>query len=187
MVGVFEDVGRRATPGFKRGGDEILLVGDFRPVLGGSEYLEIVHGLVAGAPPGTDLASEKAASDAVRRAISTGLVDTAHDLSGGGLAVALAEMALSGGIGAEVRLLPGGRQDVTLFGEAGGCVLLAASEEKLEELGELLEGVHYARIGRTGGRRLKLSELVDLELGELQKAYERDLFERHAPEGGHLG
>ena len=187
MVGVFEDVGHCATPGIKRGGDEILLVGDFRPVLGGSEYLEIVHRRIAGTPPRTDLAAEKPVYDAVRRAISAGIVDTAHDLSGGGLAVALAEMALPGDIGAEVRLLPEGRQDVILFGEVGGCILLAAPEEKLGELALLLRGVHYARIGHTGGKRLKLSALVDLELDELRKAYERDLFELHAPEGGHLG
>jgi len=187
MVGLFEDVSRRATPGFKRVGDEILLVGDFWPVLDGSEYLEIVHGRVAGVPPVPDLASEKAVSDVVQRAISTGVVDTAHDLSGGGLAVALAEMALVGSIGAEVRRLSVGRQDVALFGEVGGCVLLAVPEEKLEEIEELLEGVHYARIGRTGGGRLKVSGLLDLKLVELVEAYEQDLFERHAPEGGQLG
>ncbi|MBV9452659.1 MAG: phosphoribosylformylglycinamidine synthase subunit PurL [Rubrobacter sp.] len=187
MVGVFEDVGCRATPSIKRGGDEILLIGNFRPVLGGSEYLEIVHGSVTGTPLRTDLAAEKEVYDAVRRAISAGVVDTAHDLSGGGLAVALAEMALPGGIGVEARLLPEGRQDVALFGEVGGCVLLAVPEEKLGELKMLLEEVHYTRIGYTGGNRLKLSRLVDLELSELGKAYERDLFERHAPEGGYLG
>ena len=187
MVGVFEDVGRHATPGIKREGDALVLVGDFRPVLGGSDYLEIVHGQVAGAPPAPDLASEKAVSDAVRRAISAGVVDTAHDLSGGGLAVALAEMALCGVIGAEARLLPGGRQDLTLFGEVGGCILVAVPEGRIGELEEHLEGVHYSRIGGTGGGRLKVSGLIDAGLDELGEAYERDLFERHAPEGGHLG
>ena len=187
MVGIFEDVGRRATSGIKREGDVLVLAGEFRPVLGGSEYLAIVHSRLAGAPPVPDLASEKAVSDAVRRAVSSGLVDTAHDLSGGGLAVALSEMAIVGGIGAEVRLLPGGRQDVALFGEVGGCILLAVPEERLGELEEVFEGVHYARIGRTGGERLKVSGLLDLRLDELKAAYERDLFERHAPEGGHLG
>ena len=187
MIGVFEDVRNRATPPIKREGDVLVLVGDFRPALDGSEYLEIVHGRVAGAPPRPDLAFEKAVSDVVRRAISTGVVDTAHDLSGGGLSVALAEMALMGGIGLEARFLPGGRQDVTLFGEVGGCVLLAVPEEKLKELEELLKGVHYARIGHTGGGRLRLSGLIDLELRELLEAYEQDLFERRAPEGGQLG
>ena len=187
MVGVFKDVGRHATPGIKREGDALVLVGDFRPVLGGADYLEIVHGRVAGAPPAPDLASGKAASDAVRQAIAAGVVDTAHDLSGGGLAVALAEMALGGGVGVEARLLPGGRQDVALFGEVGECILVAVPEGRLGVLEEHLEGVHYSRIGGTGGGRLKVSGLIDAGLNELEEAYERDLFERHAPEGGHLG
>ena len=186
MVGVFEDVGRHATPDIKREGDALVLVGDFRPVLGGSDYLEVVHGRVAGAPPAPDLASEKAVSDAVRRAIAAGVVDTAHDLSGGGLAVALAEMALCGGFGVEARLLPGGRQDVSLFGEVGGCILVAVPEGRIGELEEHLEGVHYSRIGGTGGERLKVLDLIDAGLDELGRAYERDLFERYAPEGGHL-
>jgi phosphoribosylformylglycinamidine synthase subunit PurL len=187
MVGVFEDVARHATPGINREGDALVLVGDFRPVLGGSDFLETVHGRVAGAPPAPNLASGKAASDAVRRAINAGVVDTAHDLSGGGLAVALAEMALCGGVGVEARLLPGGRQDVALFGEVGGCILVAVPEGGLGELEEYLEDVHYSRIGGTGGGRLKVSGLIDVGLDELEEAYERDLFERHAPEGGHLG
>jgi len=187
MVGIFEDIRKRATPAIKREGDALVLVGGFRPVLDGSEYLEIMHGRVAGAPPAPDLISEKAVSDTVRCTISAGIVDTAHDLSGGGLSLALAEMALMGSIGAEVWLLPGGRQDVVLFGEVGGCVLLAVHEEKLEELEDLLEGVHYVGIGHTGGEKLSLSGLVDLELTELLEAYEQDLFERHAPEGGQLG
>jgi phosphoribosylformylglycinamidine synthase II len=186
MVGTFEDVGRHATPGTKREGDALVLVGNFRPILGGSDYLEIVHGLVAGAPAVPELVTEKAVSGAVRRAIAAGVVDTAHDLSGGGLAVALAEMAIHGGIGVEARLLPGGRQDVTLFGEVGGCILVAVPEGRLGELEKHLDGVHYSRIGRVGGDRVKVVGLIDAGLDEIQEAYERDLFERYAPEGGHL-
>ncbi len=186
MVGVFEDVHRRATPAMKREGDALMLVGGFRPSLGGSEYLEIVHGQVNGAPTAPDLAGEKAVADAVRRAVAAGVVDTAHDLSGGGLAVALAEMAMKGGVGAEARLLPGGRQDVALFGEVGGCILVAVPEERLGELEEHLGGVHHVRIGETGGERLKVAG-IDVGIGELRGAYERDLFERYAPEGGQIG
>jgi phosphoribosylformylglycinamidine synthase len=189
MLGVFEDVSRRATPGIKREGDAVVLVGDFWPALDGSDYLEVVHGRIAGTPPVPDLTSERAVADAVRQAISAGVVDTAHDLSGGGLAVALTEMALAGeaGIGAEVQLLPGGRQDVALFGESGGCILLAVPKARLVELEEHLEGVHYSLIGRTGGEGLKVVGLVNLALDEVEEAYERDLFERHAPEGGQIG
>ncbi len=187
MVGVLEDAGRHAKPGLQREGDALVLVGDFRPSLAGSEYLEIVHGRISGAPRKPDLQVEKAVSDAVREAIAAGIVETAHDLSGGGLAVALAEMAISGGIGAEARLLPGGRQDVALFGEAGGCILVAVPEGRLGELEEALGGVRHSAIGRTGGDRLVVAGLLDVGLDELRTAHERDLFERHAPEGGHFG
>ena len=86
-----------------------------------------------------------------------------------------------------MQLLPGGRQDVALFGESGGCILLAVPEARLAELEEHLEDVHYSRIGHTGGERLKVLGLVNLALDELEEAYERDLFERHAPEGGQIG
>jgi hypothetical protein len=94
---------------------------------------------------------------------------------------------LCGGVGVEARLLPGGRQDVALFGEVGGCILVAVPEGRLGTLEEHLEGVHYSWIGRTGGERLKVAGLIDSGLDELREAYQRDLFERHAPEGGHLG
>ncbi|BBL78423.1 phosphoribosylformylglycinamidine synthase subunit PurL [Rubrobacter xylanophilus] len=177
MVGLLEDVRRHATPEIKREGDALVLVGRFRPSLAGSACLEALHGLVRGAPPTPDLPSEKSVADAVRAAIAAGLVDTAHDLSCGGLAVALAEMAVSGGIGVEVGLLPGGRQDVALFGECGGCILVAVSEERLGELEEALAGVPHARIGRTGGDGIKVVGLVDVGLSELVEVYCRDLFE----------
>ncbi len=187
MVGVFGDVSLCTMVGSRREGDAIFLVGKFRPSLAGSEYLEIAHGTIAGAPPEPDLRAEKAASDAVRRAVAAGIADTAHDLSAGGLAVALAEMTIRAGVGAEVRLLPGARQDVALFGEAGGCCLLTVSEGRLGELTDALEGVHCSRIGRIGGDRLIVPGLLDVGLGRLRAAYERDLFERYTSEEGHVG
>ena len=119
MVGVLEDVSRHATPAFKREGDIVVAIGKRRRTsLAGSEYLEVVHGKVAGRPPEPDLDAAKKYSDLVRRLIADGLVDTAHDVSGGGELVALTEMALAGGLGfhyedVEVEMLIGGE------GEAG--------------------------------------------------------------------
>lgn len=177
MVGLLEDVRRHATPDIKREGDALVLVGRFRPSLAGSAYLEAEHGLVAGEPPPPDLPAEKAAADAVRAAIAAGLVDTAHDLSDGGLAVALAEMAVGGGVGAEAHLLPGGRQDVGLFGECGGCILVAVPEGRLAELEEVLGGVPHGVIGRTGGDGIKVAGLIEVGISQLREAYCRDLFE----------
>jgi phosphoribosylformylglycinamidine synthase subunit PurL len=180
MVGVLADVRRHATPAFKREGDLVVLIGRFRPSLAGSEYLEIAHGIVAGVPPDPDLTREKEYADAVRRLIAKGVVDTAHDLSGGGLAVALAEMALAGGIGMRFQEVEakfgGGREDGTLFGEASGCFLVAIPEERWEDLQRALGGVPYDDVAQTGGDLFKIGKFVNVNLEELGEAYERDFF-----------
>ena len=197
MVGVFEDVSRHATPGFKREGDMVVVLGRSSRVshghpLAGSDYLEIVHGKVAGRPSTPDLVAEKEAADLVRGMIRSGLVDTAHDVSEGGLAVALAEMAMAGGVGMEIdeiEVEPMMRQGKSsaLFGETGVSLLVAVPEERWDDLQQALGGMAYDQIGRTVGEHLVVPEVIDLSLEDLRRAHERDLFERHAPEGGHLG
>ena len=183
MVGILEHVERHATPGFKRPGDLVLLIGDFRPSLAGSEYLEIAHNRVAGAPPAPDLSQEKRVASAVRRAVEEGILDTAHDLSSGGLLVALAEMALAGGLGVEVeKAAPGalingrGRADVALFGENGACFLVALPESHYSDLQRVLGKVPYLSIARVGGDSVKIGDLIDVKLEELREAYERDFY-----------
>jgi phosphoribosylformylglycinamidine synthase len=176
MVGVMDDVRRHATPAFKREGDAVYVVGDFRPSINASEYLEILHGKAAGEVSEPDLSSEKRASDAVRQAVASGMLDTAHDVSGGGLTVALARMALAGGLGVEISLLPGARMDVALFGECGGCFVVAVPEERAGEFERAVEGVGCSRVGTTGGERLSVAGLVDVPVSELAEAHGRDLF-----------
>jgi phosphoribosylformylglycinamidine synthase II len=197
MVGIFEDVNQHATPGFKREGDMVVVIRGRSPIsLAGSEYLEIVHGRVLGKPPRPDLGAEKKTSDLVREMVGSGLVDTAHDVSGGGEIVAVAEMALAGGLGVEYeenaagRMKAGhygGRADVALFGEESGAFVVAIPEERWHALRDALGGFAYDVIGVTGGDSIKIGDLIDVRLSDLEKAYERDLFEAHAPEGGHIG
>ncbi|CAA9426740.1 Phosphoribosylformylglycinamidine synthase, synthetase subunit [uncultured Rubrobacteraceae bacterium] len=208
MVGVFEDVNRHATPGFKREGDMVVVIGASsgssesrrESPLAGSNYLEIVHDKVAGRPPVPDLPAEKRTADLVRGMISSGLLDTVHDISGGGEAAALAKMALAGGVGFEYEELEiedlknNGILLETLFGEQGAGFLVSVPEARWTELEDALgcyeEGkpiIGYDVVGRTGGSSFKMGGLIDLSLDELREAYERDLFERHAPEGGHIG
>jgi phosphoribosylformylglycinamidine synthase subunit PurL len=187
MVGVLEDVSRHATPALKREGDMVVVIGSGPEVtIAGSEYLEIVHGKVAGRPPDPDLLSGRWTSDLVRRLVAQGLVDTAHDVSGGGEIVALAEMALAGGLGFEYdedmleRMIAGpgrGRADVAFFGEGAGDFFVAVPWERWYELQDALaEAPGYDQIGTVGGDRFKIGTLLDVSLQDLREAYERDLF-----------
>jgi phosphoribosylformylglycinamidine synthase len=104
MVGLLNNVERHCTQGFKEEGDVVLLLGPWPDEIGGSEYLSVVHGLETGPVPWLDLNLERAVQQVCRDLIQQGLVESAHDLSEGGLAVALAECCISGGIGADIGL-----------------------------------------------------------------------------------
>ena len=153
----------------------------------------MVHGKVAGRPPRPDLVAEKKASDLVRGMVRSGLVDTAHDMSGGGEVVALAEMALAGRVGFEYertssRVLPGrrGRPDA-FFGETGATFSGRSPGRTVgRSAGRPGRDVGLRQVGTTGGDRFKIGDLIDVSLQDLRKAYERDLFER-ARRADHIG
>lgn len=135
MVGLIPNWQRVVGQGFRRTGDWIYLLGlplttplrDPRISLGGSEYLAQIHGLVTGRPPQVDLELEQRVQATCRYGIQQGWVASAHDLSEGGLAVALAESCLSGQRGATIQLPVGTypRWDVLLFAEGGARILVS--------------------------------------------------------------
>ena len=190
MVGVLDDVSHHATIPFKRPDDVILLVGPLPGELGASEYLFRVHGLEAGRPPKLDLELERLVQQGVVKTIASGLCDTAHDVAEGGLAVALAEMAITGNIGFDVDLDPsdlvlGGvepRIDETLFGEAPARVLLTVPAARVDDtLAALLEvGAPARQLGRTGGSRARLTvgeRVIEAAVADLRESFERPLLE----------
>ncbi len=191
MVGVLQDVTRYATSAFKREGDMVVVVGaGGAPSFAGSEYMEVVHGEVDGIPRKPDLSNEKAFSDLVRSMVERGLIDTAHDISAGGEIFALAEMAISGGIGFEFDekelkyFLEHLRTDLAFFGEIGASFFISFPEDRWKEVQDVLGGsgssgggwVAYDDIGFTGGKRFKIGDYIDLSLEEMKEAYGRDLF-----------
>ncbi|MBS3886294.1 MAG: phosphoribosylformylglycinamidine synthase subunit PurL [Dethiobacter sp.] len=178
MVGLLEDVEKRCTQEFKADGDLIVLLGETYEELGGSEYLATVHGRVAGMPPALELAKEKALHQLVLGAIGQGLVKSAHDLSEGGLAVALAECTFGKNIAASVELRTNGlRSDSLLFGESQSRILLSVAADKVELLLALAaqENVPASVIGKTGGQKLSLTvdghEVINLPLDKMQNAW----------------
>ena len=158
MVGLVHDVDHITTQGFKHEGDVILVLGDTLAELGGSEFQAVVHGVTEGRPPQMDLDTEKRLLEAVLGAIQQGLVQSAHYLAEGGLAVALAESCISGNVGAKVQLETSLRPDVALFSETQSRILLSASPSQAAELEQFIasRGVPVANIGVVTGATLEV-------------------------------
>ena len=141
--------------------------------LGGSEYLELVHGLVKGKPV-IDLDLEKKVQGCCLEAIRRGLIKSAHDCSEGGLAVAIAESCLAGNIGFRSegwRIT--GRLDSTLFGEQQPRIVVSISLDSAVELGKtaMMWNVPLTRLGKIGGKRLLVKGYIDLSLAEMGEAW----------------
>ncbi|KKM10401.1 phosphoribosylformylglycinamidine synthase [Clostridiales bacterium PH28_bin88] len=177
MVGLLPDVEKRCTMSFKHPGDVVVLLGETLPELGGSEYLYTLHGVTAGRPPQLDPAREWAVQSCCLTAIQQGLVKSAHDCSEGGLAVALAESALAGGVGAEIRLEQDLAPHEILFSESQSRIILSVAPEHVEQVRRLAErhSVPFAVAGRVGGDRLLIKNgdatLTDLTLKEMEEKW----------------
>ena len=162
MVGLVADANRTATIGFSAKGQVIYLLGGGKPTLAGSEYLMFRHRLAGEAPPDIDLTGERALCRVLADVIGQGIVRTAHDVSDGGLAVALAEMCLAGtGVGCDVEIEVADRTDNALFGESGCRALVAVDAAKAAALESAASKgrVPLRRLGTTGGTRLRIRVL----------------------------
>ena len=173
-VGIVDDVTKIATLSFKAAGESIVLIGATRGWLGQSCYLADICGREEGAPPPVDLAAERSAGDLVRQLIGAGHATAVHDLSDGGLAVALAEMAIAGGVGATIEAISGLPAHAWLFGEDQGRYLVTARpDEAARILDEATKaGVEARIIGATGGDSLTLPGEAPILIADLGAAHE---------------
>jgi phosphoribosylformylglycinamidine synthase len=175
-VGLLPDIAEMATLAFKAEAEAIFLVGappDLGTHLGQSIYLREIHSREDGPPPPVDLVNEKRTGDLVRGLIRAGLATAVHDLSDGGLAVALAEMAMASGIGAKI-VLPDGLDLVpALFGEDQGRYLVTTKPQDCDAVGVRAEqaGVSTSWIGETGGDSLLLGPIA-VAVDRLSAAHE---------------
>jgi phosphoribosylformylglycinamidine synthase len=162
MVGLIEREEWITTQHFKKAGDVIFLLGDFGKELGASHYLKVVQRRKAGRPPRLDLERELAIQNALRELIRAGLVQSAHDCSEGGLAVALAEACFNpaGSLGAELDLTAAGerRRDEILFNESQSRIVFSSVPASAEKIVELLRqrNLPVHRLGTVGGNVLSL-------------------------------
>ena len=167
MVGVVEDINKVVTQSFKDEGDAILLLGETKEELGGSEYLKVVHNLKKGDAPSLELEKEKAVQKVVLNAIQQGLVKSAHDCSEGGLAVALAECCVTKKeTGAKIKIEENVRKDALLFGETQSRVILSCSKDNVAKISDLckVDDVKIQEIGEVTGDKLVINSLIELDV-----------------------
>jgi phosphoribosylformylglycinamidine synthase len=169
-VGLLPNVHRMATIALRREGDHLVLIGETKGHLGQSIYLREIEGKEEGPPPPVDLAVEKKNGDFVRKLIESGRVSTVHDVSDGGLLVAVAEMVMAGAIGAT---LTSEQTIPLLFGEdQARYVLSAPAHEAASIVAEAkLAGIAAASIGTTGGAKLVVGR-HEIAISELRRAHE---------------
>jgi phosphoribosylformylglycinamidine synthase len=164
MVGKLGDVRRTGRSGFARAGDTIAIVGPFSPSLPASELAKLRGEQLPDGLPPIDIDAVVTAQAAVRDGVCSGVLASAHDIAEGGLAIALAECCLGGGLGAQVDL-PANIE--RLFGECSGTFVVSGDEASLRKLGERT-GVEL--IGTVEGEALILGE-IDISLAELRQAH----------------
>ncbi len=167
VLGVHDDVRRRVSSGFSLPGASIVLLGETRAEFGGSLWAWLRHGHLGGLPPAVDLEAERVLADVLITAAARGLVVAAHDLSDGGLAVALAEACLAGGTGCEVALPADAA--TFLFSESAGRAVVAVRPGAEADLAAVCQqaGVPATTLGETGGTALEVSSLFAVALDEL--------------------
>ena len=203
MLGLIDDVDKRCTSGFKREGDVIALISGRRAdeagqeaegdktgpaelgeesvceieSLGGSEYLNTIHGLAVGRPPLLDMEREKRVQEALLRAIDRRLLSSAHDCSDGGLAVALAEGCIMGSVGASISLLANCAPAAALFSEGQSRIIVSLAADNLGGLREIVDDLQAEMtvLGRVGGDELRITindvPVVSVKVNEIENVW----------------
>jgi phosphoribosylformylglycinamidine synthase len=160
---------------FQREGAHVMLLGGFRQTdatrFGSSEYAKVILGELWGLPPQLDMDYEKRVHEAMREIVAAGLAESAHDLSDGGLAVALSESCTKD-LGARISVPAGLSNEIDLFGEAPSRILITTSApEQIQEI-MLRHGVEGGVIGVTIKGRLQIGMLIDISTPDLKQAHE---------------
>ena len=175
VLGVHDDVRRRLCLAFGAEGDGIVLLGRTGEEFGGSAWAHVLHGHLGGCPPAPDLDAERRLAALLAEAAAAGLLSAAHDLSDGGLAIALAESCLRGGVGCVVRLP--GDPFTALFSESAGRAIVTVRPGAEAAFGQLRDahGVVGETIGAVGGDSLVVDGCFAIPLTELAAVHGQTL------------
>lgn len=182
MLGLIEDLKMITNSFFKDEDDLIYLLGKTKPEIGGSEFLKIFFNRVEGDIPQIDLNFEKELIDTLLLLIKKGLIKSAHDLSDGGLAVALAECCVMNRkkkIGAVINLNFEFREDFYLFSETQSRIIVSIDKSKRNDFENILieSNIPFEKIGVVGGKHLKINDVIELSLDEIERAYFNSFYE----------
>nr|WP_246381656.1 phosphoribosylformylglycinamidine synthase subunit PurL [Prauserella isguenensis] len=180
VLGVIDDVRRRIPTGIgNEPGETLLLLGDTRDEFGGSVWAHVVHGHLGGTPPEVDLERERLLAEILVAGSRDGMISAAHDLSDGGLAQAVVEMALVGQCGARLLLDPDADPFVQLFSESAGRVLVAVPRTEELRFTEMCSarGVPWRKCGVADeqSNQLEIQDVATFGLDELREAWEGTL------------
>jgi len=175
MVGLIENIENHLTQWFKDEGDIIVLLGQTKEEFGGSEYLKQIHSKVCGQPPELDLELEIKLIEVLLKASEKGIIKSAHDISEGGIAVAVSECCFTptGPIGFEISVSHLLRKDAILFSESQGRAVVSLSTTNLNNLKELTSesGLPMEIIGQVKGTRLLIEDLIDIPVSRAFSAW----------------
>lgn len=176
MVGLIEDISKMMTSYFKNENDDIYVIGKDLHEIGGSEYLSRIHKTVKGDAPQLSLSNEKNLHEFVLKAVNNGLIKSAHDISDGGLAVALAECCIMGNrksLGCEIFISTVARKDFVLFSESQSRIIISAGIENKHKILDLAEknDLYIESIGKTGGSMLRINNFIELEIDNIKDSY----------------
>ncbi|MFI7455304.1 phosphoribosylformylglycinamidine synthase subunit PurL [Nonomuraea sp. NPDC049714] len=171
VLGVIDDVAKRVPTGFTADGLRVALLGETNEEFGGSEWAHVAHGHLGGLPPQADLVAEQALGAVLVEAARRGLLEGSHDLSDGGLAIALAESCMARGVGATVAL--SGEPFTGLFSESASRALVVVRPESFDELAVLCaeHDVPCYGLGVTGGTSLVVEDVLEVPVEELRATH----------------
>ncbi len=176
MVGLINDVSKAVTSEFKSEGDLIFIIGEDFEEVGGSEYMKIIHNLVEGNAPNISLEDEDKLQKTILKLIELNLIKSAHDVSEGGIAAALAECCVShkdSPIGAELHLPIKTRIDFTLFSESQSRVIISVSPSDKSEVESIFtkQSVPFHFAGTVGGNRFKINDFINIDITKLSDIF----------------